>query len=159
MMSLSAAGLPEPTGSNVVPLRRPVAAPERNPHKRSPGITFRKFIAYSTEALELEALDPASGDPLHRRIKSLAEARCNFVGHAHFAEGQLGRELVTLDRRTGDLRPAPANRLSEALAEARARGWIAEGSVPTLVIVPLERAQQGRGARMCPTCRMGRVGG
>ena len=158
-MTVSPSVPPKPSRSNVVPLRRPIAAPERRRRKQEPRITLQTFLAMDLDDMERRALDPASPDRLFRRLVDLAQARCNHAGHAHFSPGDLARLLATVDRATGEVRASHSSRISEALGIARNEGLIAAESEPTLVIIPAHRAQQGRGSRRCPTCRQGRFEG
>jgi hypothetical protein len=63
--------------------------------------------------------------PTWHRIGCLARAGTNHHGHARFATGQLRRQLHLTAQQT-----------SEALAVAKARGWVDSTSTARCVVLP-----------------------
>lgn len=75
--------------------------------------------------------------PLALRVKFAAHARHRRNGHAEFRRGELRQLLVSVDTKTGELRPANSAVLSRAIQFAIRKTWISPLSdVRCLVVLP-----------------------
>jgi hypothetical protein len=105
------------------------------------------------EAMNL-ATDPFSGLALAMRIRFLARARANQIGHAELKPGALGRLLLLGDRATGRTWSPSTEAISRAMSEARDRGWIGKESSRRCLVVPPSSASFGLGTAHCNAHRI-----
>lgn len=88
-------------------------------------VQARDAVAFSSRQI-MATIAASPGAPVWLRVGCLAWSRHDGTGHARLATGELGRLL-------GGLSPAHT---SNALAQARDRGWVDACSTSRCIVIP-----------------------
>ena len=86
------------------------------------------------------------GLPIYFRMWMLAMSRIDRHGHAAFVTGELSELLATVDKGTGEVRPASASGVDKALAKLKADRLVHADSTPRCIRLPRTAVQFPRGA-------------
>lgn len=90
--------------------------------------------------------------PAWLRVAFLAYGSHRANGHAPFEDGDVGLMLGSVDRTTGEIRPADKANVQRAIRNAVKAGWLAEGSSSRCLIVPGHAIEGGLGGKPHDPC-------
>lgn len=79
------------------------------------------------------------------RLHFAALSRMNRLGHAPFNRGELTRICSSVNKQTGELRPARSDSVNKAIRKAVARGLLEPESGNRCLVVPYHLAQMNSG--------------
>ena len=90
--------------------------------------------------------------PAWLRVAFLAYGSHRANGHAPFEQGDVGLVLGSVDRVTGEIRPADKANVQRAIRNAVKAGWLAEGSSARCLVVPGHAVEGGLGGAPDEPC-------
>ncbi|MCG3039286.1 hypothetical protein L7D48_01650 [Streptomyces sp. S1A] len=104
------------------------------------------FTQLYQEAFVSRALDPELKLPKWQRLAFLALGRHERNGHAVFEPGELARYLGTSDSETGEVIPASAKVVDNAIRDAIKNDMLDPSSVAGCLIPPIDMVRANSGA-------------
>lgn len=121
--------------------------------RTAPGINFSggtSWGAYSQVEMTRWA-QRSDISPRAVRVLLAAMGRHDRAGHARFARGELAMILGTVDEVTGEIVPASAQRVSDAVAVAKRLCFVTEDSTARCLVLSSVAFQKAQGTQApCP---------
>lgn len=116
--------------------------------RKGPTAWEDRWARHYQDVWEKRSLDPRL--PAWLRVSALAYGKHQGNGHAPFAQGQVSRQLGSVDPSTGELEPSL--NVSRAIKTATRYGWLATGSSARCLVVPADAIDGGWGSpqKPCP---------